>query len=263
MATTDVMKGEDIGGLTRRHFLKMSGVAAGVATMGIAAVALLANNNTPLPENQAAIVQTEEKSEAYKAIASKYTNQIEAGKKYVAEKHGVSLGQVNPIILAKIGPRENCGARSSVPENSIYGVYKHPEGYFSLTLIPNKEPHEESDFLYCNNTAREVARKFLRTFGTTEVGIVSLRRIHDEEYKWVKHTSDEMYKVTLTRGYGDLGMMCDVEGILHETYAFDADNEVITGRFNFQIIEEGTCITEKEESRQFAPPDGKIELLPH
>lgn len=250
MTTTDVMEGENIGGLTRRHFLKMIGVTTGLAVGGLAAAALWPNkNDSPLQENPAVIVQAEEKSEKYKTIASKCAEQVEAGRKYVAEKYSVSPDQVATVLLDEIkqgyGPSDYNSpvsthhngrfnyARRFLPdnENGLFVAYAYQNGYAALVISRDIRIQKEHSFLFCDEDTKRVVELFLRKVSGREVAIldvgkvgvdsVKLRSLHGTK----SPKSNELYEVHFTDGW-------DYRYSNVQSYAFDVGAKTILGEIS-------------------------------
>lgn len=239
MTTTHVMEGEDIGGLTRRHFIKMIGVGVALTVGGIAAAALWPNkNDSPLPENPAIVMPAEEKSEKYKTLAAKYAEQIEAGKKYVAEKYGLSTGQVEAVVVDEIlpgyGPKKFDMFTINkighlVPDGddllppsslSVFVAYAHPKGDSILFIETEGKIHEQHGTKFCDGNMKKAAqiiraymKKNLRTGSE-----IAFRDIHPADSR-----NNKLYNAEVIDGWDNTHRRTS----LFERYVINVD----TGQF--------------------------------
>ncbi len=156
-----------VGGLT----------ALALAAGGIAAM-LLPGNNAPVPDKLAVVTPTvpvKKKSERYQTIAEKYAEQVESGRKYVAEKIGVPLEQVETVVVDEIlpgyGPRKPGGVvipqrggvkylgKDLLPtdETALFAAYVHPKGDSILIVEESGKIHERYGAVFCNDNMRKAA----------------------------------------------------------------------------------------------------------
>lgn len=251
MTTTDVMEGEDIGGLTRRHFLKMVGIATGVATAGLAAAVLLSEDTLQVSEKPAIVVPFKEKSGKYKTLTAKYAEQIEAGKKYVAEKYGLLTGQVEAVVLDEIKPRhgpEDYNSSGSIlvgggspvshrkeflpeDESGLYVVYLHPEGYTAVVISRDNRTQPDFKFLFCTPEIREVVKLFLQKYEKKEIAVLDVKRLNRGDImfygdKFSEPESDRIYGVYFRDSWDHMCFQDD-------GYAIDLGSEKILGRITF------------------------------
>ncbi len=149
---------ESITGLEARISpRKTSWVVGGLTALVLAAggiAAALWPSNTPSTK-PAAAVHAEEKSDRYKKAASKYVEQVEIGRKHVAEKYGIPTDEVEAVVLDEI--QAGRGPQKLLPLNqpALFAVYKDQNGYTSLILTSNRDIYEYGNSRFCDEKVRD------------------------------------------------------------------------------------------------------------
>ena len=154
----------------------MVGVGAALTVGGVAAAVLLSEDNSLVLEKPAAVVQAKEKSDRYKAIAEKYAEQVEAGRKYVGERYDLLIDQVEEAvvvdeILPGYGPKKPGGlvipprgaviylGESILPadESALFAAYAHRNGYSLVVVEQSGKIHELYGAVFCDEKMRKAA----------------------------------------------------------------------------------------------------------
>jgi len=181
MATTTVMEGEDIGGLTRRHFIGLVTAGALAITGGAWLVSRYSETTDSSPSARAE--HTEPKwLGMYVDMRKKYDKQIEQGKIYVNEKYGIVPSDLRLAVFDEVHHCEQGIMSPPCPiQEGIFVAYTHPNGYIGLIVGNDGKIMEYGKFNFPSDPKKREALEFFgeQTGGLEDVMVSSIMRIKD------------------------------------------------------------------------------------
>ncbi len=211
MATTDVMEGEDIGGLTRRHFIKMIGVAAGLAATGTAGILLtrgLSGSNHSTNQAEMFLMREEPKwLGQYAEIRKKYAEHIEAGRKYIGQQYGANRDDITVRVFDEVAHCEQGIMSPQCPiQEGIFVAYSYPKGYVGLVVGKDRRIMEYDTFTLPDDQNKLRAIRFFQQDGTLDSKMVSgVVRISEDERNFEvtnkKPEEDYLFKLHVNTGW--------------------------------------------------------------